>query len=103
MHASMSVWPSSWKVSTKDAGTPRTSRKWTKKILPCSPNCRIAAGTSSVISVKLHGQNALQEEAQVVPERLLGHRSLARRRRVGEQTMVVRGDLRVTATRLRHG
>jgi hypothetical protein len=50
-----------------------------------------------------HGQDALQEEAKVVPERLLGHRPLAGRRRVGEQAMIVRGDLRVTATWLRHG
>ena len=49
MQASMSVWPSSWKVSTNFSGVPRTSRKWTKKILPCFPKWRIAAGRSSVI------------------------------------------------------
>ena len=49
--ANISVFPSSWKVSTNFSGVPRTSRKWTKKIL--FPKCRMAAGRWSVIKVKL--------------------------------------------------
>ena len=52
MQASMSVMPSSWKVSTKSSAEPRTSRKWPNAIRSCAPKCRITAGRSSQNSAK---------------------------------------------------